>query len=84
MSAWLPLPVQVCYNLGCVGLAKKTTRQALSLLKKRFPQTCSGAFVMSLWERFQGGGHWWPSGDYEVIRFKIHGYRRKTATKLRP
>lgn len=54
MSARLPLPVQVCCNLGRVKLAKKMTRRALSLLKKRFPQTRAGAFVKSLWERFQG------------------------------
>eukprot|EP00075_Anas_platyrhynchos_P023830 XP_027313083.1 adenylate cyclase type 10-like [Anas platyrhynchos] len=52
-ATFLSLKAEVCCILGCVGLAKKMTRQALSLLKKPFPQTCSGAFVTSLWERFQ-------------------------------
>ncbi|XP_032062250.1 adenylate cyclase type 10-like [Aythya fuligula] len=53
-ATFFSLKAEVCCNLGRVGLAKKTTRQALSLLKKRFPQTRAGAFVKSLWERFQG------------------------------
>ncbi|KAM9167046.1 adenylate cyclase type 10-like [Mergus octosetaceus] len=53
-ATFFSLKAEVCCNLGRVGLAKKMTRQALSLLKKRFPQTRAGAFVKSLWERFQG------------------------------
>ncbi len=49
-SACLPLPVQVCSNVGCVKLAKEMSRQALRLLEKRFPRTRAGAFVKSLWE----------------------------------
>lgn len=52
-SACLPLPVQVCSKMGCVKLARKMSRQALSLLEKRFPRTRAGAFVKSLWERLQ-------------------------------
>lgn len=52
-SACLPLPVQVCRNMGCVKLARKMSRQALSLLEKHFPRSRAGAFVKSLWERMQ-------------------------------
>ncbi|XP_066844000.1 adenylate cyclase type 10 isoform X2 [Anser cygnoides] len=53
-ATFFSLKGEVCCNLGRVKLAKKMTRRALSLLKKRFPQTRAGAFVKSLWERFQG------------------------------
>ena len=39
--------------MGCVKLDRKMSRQALSLLEKRFPRTRAGAFVKSLWERLQ-------------------------------
>lgn len=34
-------------------LAKKMIREALSLLKRQFPQTCIGALVKSQVEKFQ-------------------------------
>ncbi|XP_032297394.1 adenylate cyclase type 10-like [Coturnix japonica] len=50
-AVFLSLQGEVCRNLQHTKLAKTMCRQALSLLKKNFPQTTVGACVRSLWER---------------------------------
>ncbi|XP_072216513.1 adenylate cyclase type 10-like [Excalfactoria chinensis] len=49
-AVFASLKGEVCSNMRHVKLAKKMSRQALSLLKKQFPDTCAGASVKSLWE----------------------------------
>lgn len=46
-----PSPVQVCYNMGCMELAKTTIRKALRLLNRQFPVTSAGVFFQFLVEK---------------------------------
>ncbi|KAM8805399.1 adenylate cyclase type 10-like [Eudromia elegans] len=47
----LSLKGEVCYNMGCLELAERSVRKALSLLKRTFPSTSAGVFFKSLLER---------------------------------
>ncbi|KAM8805413.1 adenylate cyclase type 10-like [Eudromia elegans] len=47
----LSLKGEVCYNMGCLELAERSVRKALSLLKRTFPTTSAGVFFKSLLER---------------------------------
>ncbi|KGL83667.1 Adenylate cyclase type 10, partial [Tinamus guttatus] len=47
----LSLKGEVCYNMGCMELAEKNIRKALSLLKRPFPSTSASVFFKSLLEK---------------------------------
>uniref|UniRef100_A0A674JG90 Guanylate cyclase domain-containing protein n=1 Tax=Terrapene triunguis TaxID=2587831 RepID=A0A674JG90_9SAUR len=46
----LSLPMQVCFNMGQIALAKKLIKRTLCLLHKGFPRTWLGAFFQSFLE----------------------------------
>ncbi|KAM9593499.1 adenylate cyclase type 10-like [Morphnus guianensis] len=50
-ATFFSLKGEVCWRMGHVKLAKKTLREALSLLGRQFPRTSMGAFVKSQVEK---------------------------------
>ncbi|XP_068808647.1 adenylate cyclase type 10-like [Struthio camelus] len=56
-ATFLSLKGEVCYNMGCMELAKKTLRKALSLLKRKLPLTSAGVVFQFLLEKSERASH---------------------------
>ena len=50
-SGCFPFPLQVCWCMQRLQLAEKMMREALSLLRRNFPETFLGAFVKAQVEK---------------------------------
>ncbi|XP_062457160.1 adenylate cyclase type 10-like [Rhea pennata] len=53
----LSLKGEVCYRMGQTELAKTTIRKALSLLKRKFPMTSTGAALQLVLEKSEHASH---------------------------